>query len=152
MKRLEHAIPAGIISLVGIWVAWVSFTQTPAEAFAFPRLVSTIFVVLALWTFVRALLVEEEGEPTISLAAWGRILPGLAIAIVYVFWAAKGLGFYTATALAVFALVSIYDAAPHGALSSWARRVAITAGFVLVMYLLFASLLGVFTPREVLFR
>lgn len=152
MKRLEHAIPAGIITLIGLWVAWVSFTQSPAEAFAFPRLVATVFVVLALWTFVRTLISGGEGEPTISLATWGRILPGLGIAVIFVFWAAKGLGFYTATALAVFALISIYDAAPHRALSSWIVRIAVTAGFVLVMYLLFATLLGVFTPRELLFR
>ena len=31
MNRLEQAIPAGIIMIVGIWVSYVSYTQTPAE-------------------------------------------------------------------------------------------------------------------------
>ena len=48
MNRLEHAIPAGVIMLVGLWVAWISFTQNPAEAFLFPRLISTIFLTLSI--------------------------------------------------------------------------------------------------------
>ena len=55
MNRFQHAIPAGLIALVGLWVCFVSYTQTPAAAFAFPRLISTVFVVLALWTFFKAL-------------------------------------------------------------------------------------------------
>ena len=48
MQRFQHGIPAGLIALVGLWVCYVSYTQTPAAAFAFPRLISTVFVVLAL--------------------------------------------------------------------------------------------------------
>ena len=47
MNRLEQAIPAGIIMLVGLWVAFTSYTQTPAEAFVFPRLVSAVFVAIS---------------------------------------------------------------------------------------------------------
>ena len=46
MNRFQHAIPAGLIALVGLWVCFVSYTQTPAAAFAFPRLISTVFVVI----------------------------------------------------------------------------------------------------------
>lgn len=152
MGRLEQAIPAGIILAVGVWVAVVSYTQTPAEAFAFPRLVATVFVALAALVFARALLVGGEPGDRIPAATWFAILPGLIVATVYVFWLAKALGFYTATTLAVFALVSLYDPAPHGAVRSWVKRVLITAGFIVVMYVLFATTLGVFTPREVLFR
>ena len=56
MNRLEHAIPAGIIMIIGLWVAWISYTQTPADAFVFPRLVSTVFVALSVWTFAQTLL------------------------------------------------------------------------------------------------
>ena len=55
MNRFQHAIPAGLIALVGLWVCFVSYTQTPAAAFAFPRLISTVFVAFALWTFFNAL-------------------------------------------------------------------------------------------------
>ena len=155
MNRLEQAIPAGIIMLVGLWVAFTSYTQTPAEAFVFPRLVSAVFVVLSVWVFVQSLMKDgETGETgaTIPKEMWLRMLPGLAVSAVYVFWAAKAFGFYTATAVTVFVLISMYDPAPHSAPKSWVKRVAIAVGFMVVMYLLFKMLLGVFTPREILFR
>lgn len=152
MNRLEQAIPAGIILLVGVWVAFGSYTQTPPEAFLFPRIVSTVFVVLALWVFVQAFLSGGEDAERIPMTTWMRIAPGMAVAFVYVFWAAKFFGFYTASAIAVFILISLYDPAPHTQLKSWIKRTLITAGFIAVMYLLFAVLLNVFTPREILFR
>ncbi|HCJ00613.1 MAG TPA: hypothetical protein DHV74_14300, partial [Sulfitobacter sp.] len=68
-----------------------------------------------------------------------------------VFWAAEALGFYSGSALAFFTLLSLYDPASHGEVKSWIRRIVITAGFILVMYLLFAKLLSVFTPRGLFF-
>lgn len=152
MNRIEQAIPAGIICVIGIWVAVISYTQTPTEAFVFPRLVSTVFAVLAAWTFLRTLIAPEDTHASIPWETWARILPGLGVAVVYVFWLGQALGFYTATALAVFALVSFYDPAPHDRMASWIRRALITAGFMAVLYALFAMLLGVFTPRELLFK
>lgn len=152
MNRLEQAIPAGVIMALGLWVAFVSFTQQPAEAFVFPRLVSAVFVVLSVWVFVQSLMKDDKGFSSISGNTWRKILPGLVIAVIYVFWMGKALGFYTASAIAVFALISIYDSNSHKEVAVWIKRVAITAGFVVVMYLLFAMLLGVFTPRELLFR
>ncbi|HAD28154.1 MAG TPA: hypothetical protein DCF96_05760 [Rhodobacteraceae bacterium] len=152
MNRLEHAIPAGVIMLVGLWVAWISFTQNPAEAFLFPRLISTIFLTLSIWTFVAAWVKPSEVNATISATTWMNILPGLIIGAICVFWMGKAFGFYTASIITVFTLISYYDPAPHRQISSWIKRILITAGFIAVMYLLFAMLLGVFTPRETLFR
>lgn len=152
MNRLEQIVPAGIIAAIGLWVAFISFTQEPAAAFSFPRLISALFVVLALWVLAQAFLGKGEEAATISKREWLNLAPGLIVGLLYVFWLAKALGFYTATTLAVFVLISLYDPAPHGAISTWVKRLTITAGFMVVMYLLFAVLLGVFTPREVLFR
>lgn len=150
-SRLEHIIASGLIALVGVWVAYVSYTQQPAEAFVFPRLVSTVFVVLALWTFGKACLGLSKVGAGLSGAMFLRMLPGLAVALIYIFWAAKGVGFYTATTVAFFILLSLYDPAPHGALKTWLKRVIITAVFMVVMYGLFAKLLKVYTPREIFF-
>ena len=151
MNRLEHAVPAGIIMIAGLIVAYISFTQQPAEAFVFPRLISVVFVVLSVFVFMQTLTRGGSGRVAISGAIWRNILPGLVVAIIYIFWAAKGLGFYTASTIAFFILISIYDPAPHGQIQSWIKRAIITAGFLAIMYGLFAMLLGVFTPREVLF-
>ena len=152
MSRWQHIIPSGLVALVGIWICWVSFTQQPAQAFLFPRLISTVFVALALWTFAKALLGWSRAGDGISRRIFINILPGLVVLLIYVFWAAKALGFYTASAIAFFILLSIYDPAPHSKAKSWIKRAAITLGFLVVMYGLFAGVLNVFTPREVLFQ
>ena len=151
LPRLQHIIASGCVALVGGWVAYLSYTQQPSEAFLFPRLISTVFVVLALWTFLKACLGWTKVGAGVSGTAFVRMLPGLLVALVYIFWAAKGLGFYTATTIAFFILFSLYDTAPHTALKSWIKRVITTACFIAVMYGLFALLLKVYTPREVFF-
>lgn len=151
LPRLQHILASGAVAAVGLWVTYVSFTQTPAEAFLFPRLIATVFSVLALWTFAKACLGWTKVGAGISGAQFARLAPGLAVTLVYVFWAAKALGFYTATALAFFILLSLYDPASHRMPVNWLKRLAITAGFVGVMYILFAKILVVYTPREILF-
>lgn len=147
MSRLQHIIPSGIIALVGIWVAYVSFTQQPAEAFLFPRLISVVFVTLALWTFGKALLGWSRVGQGVSLELAKTIAPGLIVAGIYIFWGAKTLGFYAAATIAVFLLITWYDGKPMTAVSSWVHRILITALIIAVLYGLFALLLSVYTPR-----
>ncbi len=151
MNRSQHVIGSGLVFAVGIWVTWISFTQQPAEAFLFPRLIASVFVVLAGWTFGKAVLGLSKVGTGVSRAMFINMAPGMVVALIYVFWAAKTLGFYTATAIGFFILLSIYDPAPHSEAKSWIRRVIVTAVFVAVMYGLFALLLNVYTPREILF-
>jgi len=152
MRTWQHIFPSGVIAAVGIWICWVSYTQQPAQAFLFPRLISTVFVALALWTFAKALLGWSRAGDGISRRIIVNILPGLIVLLIYVFWAAKALGFYTASAIVFFILLSIYDPNPHSEVRSWIKRVIITVGFVVIMYGLFAQVLNVFTPKEALFQ
>ena len=151
MNRAQHIIPSGIIALVGLIVAYVSFTQEPAQAFLFPRLIATVFVILSLWTFGKAVLGLSKVGSGVSWQMFTNLLPGLIIMAIYVYWAAKGLGFYTGTAIAFFAALSWYDPSPHDQPKSWIKRVIITACFTAVMYALFALVLKVWTPKEILF-
>lgn len=151
LPRNQHIVASGLIAAVGVSIAYISFTQAPADAFIFPRLISSVFAVLAIWTFVKAILGRTKVGNGISFDAMRNMLPGLIVTIIYVYWAAKALGFYTATAIAFFILLSLYDPAPHSEMKSWGKRLLITAGFMAVMYGLFAQLLNVFTPREIFF-
>ncbi|UWR21154.1 tripartite tricarboxylate transporter TctB family protein [Sulfitobacter sp. S190] len=151
LPRLQHIVGSGIVAAVGIWVSYVSYTQQPSEAFLFPRLIATVFVVLALWTFAKACLGWTKVGNGISVRQFTNLLPGLLVSLIYIFWAAKAFGFYTATTVAFFILLSLYDPAPHTAVRSWLMRILITACFMVVMYGLFAQLLNVYTPREVFF-
>jgi hypothetical protein len=151
MWRTQHVIASGIVAAVGVGVAYVSYTAQPAQAFLFPRLISTVFVVLALWTFGKALLGKTKVGNGLNRTAVINIAPGLTVSLIYIFWAAKALGFYTATTLTFFILLTLYDPAPHNEVRTWIKRAVITAGFLAVMYGLFAMLLKVFTPREIFF-
>ncbi|WP_299675811.1 tripartite tricarboxylate transporter TctB family protein [uncultured Roseobacter sp.] len=151
LPRSQHIIASGLIAAVGLTVAAISFTQEPADAFVFPRLISSVFAVLAIWTFGKAVLGRSKVGNGLSAQAMRNLLPGLMVMGIYVYWAAKALGFYTSTTIAFFVLLSLYDPAPHGRLGTWLKRAAITAGFMAVIYGLFALLLNVFTPKEILF-
>ena len=148
LPRNQHIIASGIVAGVGISVCYLSYTQQPSEAFTFPRLISTVFAVLAIWTFGKALLGKTKVGNGLSMEAMSRITPGLLLMLVYIFWAAKALGFYTSSTIVFFILLSLYDPAPHSEIKSWLRRALITAGFLAIMYGLFAMLLNVYTPRE----
>ena len=151
LPRLQHIVASGVVTVVGIWVAYISYTAQPSGAFLFPRIISTVFVVLALWTFAKACMGWTKVGNGVSVRAFVNLFPGLVVALIYIFWAAKGLGFYTATTIAFFILLSLYDPEPHSAPKSWIKRAIVTACFIAVMYGLFALLLKVYTPREVLF-
>ena len=151
LPRSQHIIASGAVAAVGVWVTYVSYTQEPSDAFLFPRLISTVFVVLALWTFGKAVLGRTKVGNGLSAAAIKNMAPGLLVALVYVFWAAKALGFYTASTITFFILLTLYDPAPHTEGKTWIKRLIITAGFLAVMYGLFAKLLYVFTPKEIFF-
>lgn len=151
MSRAQHIVPSGIVFVVGCWIAWISFTQQPADAFLFPRLISSAFVALAGWTFLKALLGWSKVGTGVSRQMAINLAPGLIVMLIYVFWLAKALGFYTATTLAFFVLLSLYDPAPHSAAKTWIKRAIITACFIAVMYGVFGMLLKVYTPREILF-
>ncbi|WP_371227323.1 tripartite tricarboxylate transporter TctB family protein [Roseovarius sp. 2305UL8-3] len=151
LPRLQHIVASGIIAVVGAWVAWISYTQQPSEAFLFPRLISTVFVVLAVWTFIKALLGWTKVGHGLGTYDFANLLPGIVVALIYIFWAAKTLGFYTAGGIAFFILLSLYDPAPHREIRTWVKRGIITACYLAIMYGLFAKLLKVYTPAEILF-
>ena len=151
LQRGQHIVASGLVAAVGIWVAYLSYTQQPSGAFLFPRMISTVFVVLALWTFGKALMGMTKVGAGLSAHALTNLAPGLIVASVYIFWMARTLGFYTATTLTVFILLSLYDPAPHDAPRAWLKRIIITACFMAVMYGLFAKLLIVYTPRGIFF-
>lgn len=150
-SRAQHLVPATLILGLAALVAWLSFTREPAGAFLFPRLISVVMVALALWNFARAALGLARVGAGITTSLVTVIVPGIAIMLVFVFLAAKLLGFYVASYAAFVAIYTIYDPARHTSGNAWFKRLAIPAGFMVVIYLLFNTLLKVQTPRGIFF-
>jgi len=150
-SRLQHTIPASVILGIAGIVTYISFTQQPADAFLFPRLISVFFVGLAIWNFLRAVLGMAKIGNGISLSTIKNIVPGVIIMLIYIFFAAKNLGFYVSSWAAFMLIYTAYDPAPLNNAQSWLKRLLVTTGFMVIIYLLFANLLQVQTPRGLFF-
>lgn len=150
-NRLQHLLPATLVLALAVTVTWLSYTREPSDAFLFPRLISSVMIILAIWNFLRAFLgLAKVGDGLTSQTVF-RIAPGVIVMIALVYFAAKALGFYVASFLAFLCVYSLYDPASHTALSSWVKRLLITAAFMAVIYALFTLLLKVQTPRGLYF-
>jgi len=150
-SRLQHLISSGIVLLIAATVTWISFTQEPADAFLFPRLIAIFFIGLAAWNFIRALSGLAKVGEGLDRQGFMNIVPGLVVMVVYVFFAAKALGFYFASTVAFLTVFSLYDPSPIGDVKAWGKRIFVTLVFMAVIYGLFALLLKVQTPRGIWF-
>lgn len=150
-SRMQHMVSSAIILLVAAAVTWISFTQEPADAFLFPRLIAIFFIGLALWNFIRAITGLAKVGEGLDWISFKNIAPGLLVVIVYVFFAAKLLGFYFSSTIAFLTIFTIYDPANINDAKAWLKRIIITIMFMTVMYGLFALLLKVQTPRGIWF-
>ncbi|MEM6985365.1 MAG: tripartite tricarboxylate transporter permease, partial [Pseudomonadota bacterium] len=148
-SRAEHSVSSLVVLAVAATVCWLSFTVEPADAFLFPRLIAVFFLAFAGWNAFRALSGRARVGDGVSLDMLWKILPGLIVAVAFVYVAAKALGFYLAGTLAFFAVYTAYDPSPWGSAQAWIRRVLVTACFMGVMYALFMLLLQVQTPRGI---
>jgi len=149
--RLQHLLPATLILMLAVTVTWLSYTREPSAAFLFPRLISSVMIVLAIWNFIRAFLGLAKVGDGIDAQTILRIFPGVVVMIALVYFAAKMLGFYVASFLAFLCVYSLYDPASHISLRSWIKRILVTTVFMAVIYALFTLLLKVQTPRGLYF-
>lgn len=129
-SRTQHTISATLVLAVAAVVTWTSFTQEPADAFLFPRLISIFFIVLAAWNFARASLGLARVGEGVPMKTVLNFLPGLIIALAF---------------------FAIYDSAPLSSAAGWGKRIVTTALFMAVIYGLFALLLKVQAPRGLYF-
>ena len=147
----QYIFSSCVILLVAAAVTWISFTAEPADAFLFPRLIAIFFIGLAVWSFIRAISGLARVGAGLDLLGFKNIVPGLVLMGIYVFFAAKALGFYCASILAFLLIYTIYDPANLSNHRAWAKRVCVTLIFMLVIYSLFAVLLKVQTPKGIWF-
>ena len=150
-SKLQHVVSSSLVLLVAAAVTWVSFTEEPAGAFLFPRLISVFFIALAVWNFLRAVMGMSKVGTGLSWQETLNFLPGLVVALVLIFFAARQFGFYVTSTVAFLAIYTFYDPAPLTSAVGWGRRIITTALFMAVVYGLFALLLKVQTPRGMYF-
>lgn len=150
LKRWPGAVPAGMVLAFSLWIAFISFNVEDPMPYLFPRLISVALVILSALALIRHLQGKEQSNRTITTGLIKNISAGVAVMVLFVFFAAEFLGFYTASALAFLAIATFYDPAPHAELRTWVRRVGAMVGFLAVMYGLFTLLLKVQIPQGLL--
>ena len=150
-SRLQHTISSGVVFLIATIVTYISFTQEPADAFLFPRLIAIFFVSLAAWNFIRAITGVAKVGVGLDMSEFKNIVPGLAVMLIFVFFAAKLIGFYLASSIAFLIIFTLYDPTALSDGKAWVKRLIVTVCFMAVMYCLFALLLKVQTPSGILF-
>jgi hypothetical protein len=151
VSRAQHLIPAAAILVLAVTVAWLSFTREPADAFLFPRIIGSVMLLLAVWNFTRAFLGLAKVGEGLSRTTMVRMAPGIIVMLIFVYFAAKALGFYVASYLAFVGIYSLYDPASHLSVHSWVKRTLVAAAFMFIIYCLFSLLLKVQTPRGLFF-
>ena len=149
--RLQQSVAALIILAVACWVAIVSFDVEDPQPYLFPQLLSGFMVALSLMALLRAVRGKNRTGAGIGGRQFLNIAAGLAVMLVYVFALAEWLGFYSAAFLSMLTLYCLYDPQPHDSVRTWAVRLAVTVGFVAVIYVVFALGLKVQTPQGILF-
>ncbi|KUO60743.1 MAG: hypothetical protein APF80_11645 [Alphaproteobacteria bacterium BRH_c36] len=145
--RLQQTIAAAIILALGLWVAFVSFSVSDPQPYLFPQLISVAMVGLAALALVRAARGANRTGAGMSLHQLRMIAPAIALMLAYVLIAIPTLGFYTAATLAFFTLYTLFDPSSHQKPSTWLVRIAVTVGFMALIYVVFAMGLRVQTPR-----
>jgi len=150
-SRAQHLVPAIVILVLAMSVAFLSFTREPAEAYLFPRFIGSVMLLLAIWNFFRALLGMARVGEGLSLQAVRNLLPGVLLMSVFTLFAARYFGFYVASWLVFLSVYSLYDPASHLAIGTWIKRLLVTTAFMGVIYCLFSLLLKVQTPRGLFF-
>ena len=104
--RMQHLIPATLVLVLAGTVTWLSFTREPADAFLFPRIISVAMILLALWNFARAALGLARVGAGFTYTQLLRLLPGVVVMCIYVFFAARWLGFYTASLITFITILA----------------------------------------------
>lgn len=150
-NRVQQTLPPALFLGLSVWVAYISFAVDDPEPYLFPRLVSVGLVVLALLALVQAISGKSQTGQGLTFGIAKAIFPALIVMAAFVFYAIEFLGMYTASAATFLVIFTLYDPAPHTEIRSWIKRIVITAGFMAVMYGLFALLLKVQTPRGLFF-
>jgi len=151
ITRVQHLLPATVILVLALTVAWLSFTREPAGAFLFPRMIGSVMLLLAIWNFIRAAIGLARIGDGLSKSATINMLPGVILMAFFILFAAKFFGFYAASFMAFLSVYALYDPASHLSVASWIKRLLVASGFMLVIYGLFTLLLKVQTPRGMFF-
>ena len=149
MKNTEQAsaVYALVVSAV---FAFLSFYNTDAETYLFPRIIAVVLAILSVILFISNSAAGDNTESSDSGHFFTDIWPGLIVGFILLL-VMEDLGFYTSSFLAFLAVLILYGNRGISDMKVMLTKVGVSAGFLLVLYLLFWNGLHVRTPTGILF-
>jgi hypothetical protein len=150
-SRRQQVVATAILLGLALCIAYVSFQVEDPRPFLFPQLISIALVGLSCVALARALRGGKAHGRGFSLRQSVALTPAIALMLLYVFVLAPVLGYYIGAATTFFGLYTLYDPEPHSEPRTWGIRLAVTLGFISIIYVMFALGLHVQTPRGLFF-
>ena len=148
MKNTEQAsaIYALVISAV---FAFLSFYDTDAETYLFPRIIAVVLAILSVILFISNSAAGDNNGSNES-RYFSDIWPGLIIGLVFLL-VMEDLGFYVSSFLAFLAVLIVYGKRGISDLKALVTKLSVSAAFMFILYLLFWNGLHVRTPTGLIF-
>lgn len=150
MKNSEQA-SALYALLVAALFAFLSFYNTDAETYLFPRILAIVLALLSVILLVTNAADDKNADGRSSGSSdISAVWPGLLIGFIFLL-IMEDVGFYISSFLAFLAILIVYGNQPIVNVKLLTIRVVVSAAFMLVLYLLFWNGLHVRTPTGILF-
>jgi len=151
LKNNEQAsaLYALIVSAV---FTFLSFYNTDAENYLFPRIIAITLACLSVALFISnsATARHDTSTPLNRSGYFADVWPGLVIGLIYLM-VMEDLGFYISSFLAFLAILLFYGNRPIADIRALVTKSAISAAFMFILYLLFWNGLHVRTPTGLIF-
>lgn len=146
---IRRVLPDLGVFALGIVILVISLTTRHSAAYLFPKILSVAMIIFAILGVFNAVNTRVSGGKGLTLLNIKTVFPGLIVMILLLVLP-QWLGLYVSSTLAIFTILCLYGR-EKWSLKVVIKRATITLGFMVVLYLTFAILLKVQTPKGVFF-
>ena len=152
-KNPELATAFYSLAVAGLFSV-LSFYDTDAEIYLFPRIIAiallgfSIILLITNLQVSKSLAADTDGQKEKS--SFFKIIPGLVVGFIYLA-VMDTIGFYTSSFFVFLAFLLLYGKRELTDPKALMKKVSVSIGFVLVLYLLFWQGLHVRTPTGWMF-
>ena len=145
MIKINKISSVVLVLILSILLAYASFSGGTSEAYIFPKLLSTVMIILSFLSLVLYFYNKNEKITEVDIKKLSIYLGSLLLFLVF----GELLGFYFLAVLIFFIICYVYSEKKNK--KSIFYNFLITLCFMIFIYFLFAILLKVQTPRFFLF-
>jgi hypothetical protein len=145
MIKINKLSSVVLVLILSILLAYASFSGGTSEAYIFPKLLSTVMIILSFLSLVLYFYNKNEKITEVDLKKLSIYLGSLLLFLVF----GELLGFYFLAVLIFLIICYVYSEKKNK--KSIFYNFLITLSFMIFIYFLFAILLKVQAPRFFLF-